>query len=113
MSNMAKKITSFNIDKAISRISRLSVFDRIVNEIETTEIPSCFIESIIVQYHDGNIVELRGDELKHPIPMNKNALRGILEDMFKGVKDIRVFINTDILETSINEKVEDILGKYC
>jgi len=111
---MSKKMTtSFNIDKAISRISRPSVFDRIVKEIDAKEIPADFIESIIVQYYDGNIVELSGDELSYPIPVNKNATWEMMEDSFKKMRDVKIFINTEKLEKDINEKVEKILGNYC
>ena len=42
---MSKKTTtSFNLDKAISRISHPSVFDRIVKEIDAKEIPAKYIE---------------------------------------------------------------------
>jgi hypothetical protein len=108
-----KTTTSFNIDKAISRIAKPSVFDRIVKEIEAKEIPARYIEQILVQYYDGNVVELRGNELTHPIPMNRNASWEVMEDSFKKMKDVKVFINTDILEIDINERVEQLLGSYC
>jgi len=111
---MAKKsVTNFNIDKAISRISKPSVFDRIVKEIDAKEIPSKYIEQVLVQYVDGNVIELKGDELSHPIPVNKNASWEIMEDMFKKIKDVKIFISTDKLEHDINEDVEKFLGKYC
>lgn len=108
-----KTTTSFNIDKAISRISRPSVFDRIVKEIYAKEIPAKYIEQILVQYHDGNIVELSGSDITHPIPLNRNASWENMESSFKKMKDVKVFIDTDKLETDINEKVEQILGAYC
>ena len=111
---MSKKIiTSFNIDKAISRISRPSVFDRIVKEIDANEVPAKYIEQILVQYYDGNVVELHGTEISHPIPLNKNAKWEIMEDSFKRMKAVRVFINTDKLEEDVNELVELLLGPYC
>ena len=114
MSNMAKKTTtSFNIDKAISRIAKPSVFDRIVKEIEAKEIPAKYIEQILVQYYDGNVVELSGNELTHPIPVNKNASWEAMEDSFKKMRDVKIFINTDKLEKDINEEVEKILGNFC
>jgi hypothetical protein len=114
MSNMAKKTTtSFNIDKAISRIAKPSVFDRIVKEIEAKEIPAKYVEQILVQYYDGNIVELSGKEITHPIPVNKNATWAAMEDSFKKMRDVKIFINTDRLEKDINEEVEKILGNYC
>lgn len=110
---MTKKITSFNIDKAISRISRPSVFDRIVKEIDAKEIPVRYIETILVQYYDGNVVELSGNQLTHPIPMNKNSTWEVMEDSFKKMRDVKIFISTEILEQDVNILVENLLGKYC
>jgi len=114
MSNMAKKTTtSFNIDKAISRIAKPSIFDRIVKEIEAREIPAKYVEQILVQYYDGNVVELRGDEITHPIPVNKNATWEAMEDSFKKMRDVKIFINTERLEKDINVEVEKLLGHFC
>jgi hypothetical protein len=114
MSGMAKKTTtSFNIDKAISRIAKPSVFDRIVKEIDAKEIPAKYIEQILVQYYDGNVVELRGNELTHPIPVNRNASWEAMEDSFKKMRDVKIFISTDRLETDINIMVEEYLGNHC
>jgi len=111
---MAKKTTtSFNIDKAISRIAKPSVFDRIVKEIDAKEIPAKYIEQILVQFYDGNIVELSGNEITHPIPMNKNISWDTMQDSFKKMRDVKIFINTDKLEKDINEEVEKILGSFC
>ncbi len=110
---MSKKITSFSFDKAISRIAKPSVFDRIVKEIDAQEVPSKYVQQILVQYYDGNIVELKGSELTYPIPMNKNASWEKMEESFKKMKDIKVFIDTDALEIDINELVEQYLGSYC
>lgn len=113
MSMDKKTTTSFNLDKAISRIAKPSVFDRIVKEIEAKEIPAKYIEQILVQYYDGNVVELRGNEITHPIPMNKNVSWDVMEDSFKKMRDVKIFINTDILEKDINEEVEKFLGTFC
>lgn len=111
---MSKKTTtSFNLDRAISRIAKPSVFDRIVKEIDVKEVPAIYVEQILVQYYDGNVVELKGNEITHPIPMNKNISWNVMEDSFKKMKDVKVFINTDRLEKDINEAVEKILGSHC
>jgi len=110
---MSKKITSFNIDKAIGRIAKPSVFDRIVKEIDAKEIPVKYIESIFVQYYDGNTVELSGSQLTHPIPLNKDMKWENMEDSFKKMRDVKIFINTEQLEKDINELVEGLLGSYC
>ena len=108
-----KTTTSFNLDKAISRIAKPSVFDRIVKEIDAKEIPAKYIEQILVQYYDGNTIELSGKEITHPIPLNKNASWEKMEDSFKKMKDVKVFINTDKLEKDVNELVEQVLGQFC
>lgn len=110
---MTKKSTNFSIDKAIGHIIKPSVFDRIVKEIDASEIPAKYVESIIVHYYDGSIVELSGDEITHPIPMNRNSVVGEMEESYKKMKDIKVYISTDTLETDINELVEVYLGKHC
>lgn len=111
---MSKKTTtSFNLDKAISRITKPSVFDRIVKEIEAREIPARYIEQILVQYYDGNVVELSGSELTHPIPVNRNISWDVMEDSFRKMRDVKISINTDKLEKDINEEVEKFLGNYC
>lgn len=110
---MAKKMTNFSLDKAMNRIAKPSVFDRIVKEIDASEIPAQYIEHILVQYYDGTVVELSGDEISHPIPMNKNASWDKMEESFKKMRDVKVFINTDALEQDVNELVETFLGPYC
>lgn len=110
---MAKKVPNFSIDKALGRIIRPSVFDRIVKEIDANEIPAKYVEQILVQYYDGNVVELSGDELTHPIPMNKDASWDKMEESFKKMRDVKVFISTEKLEIDINIMVEEFIGKYC
>jgi len=111
---MSKKTTtSFNLDKAISRITKPSVFDRIVKEIDAKEITAKYIEQILVQYYDGNVIELSGSELTHPIPVNRNISWEVMEDSYKKMRDVKIFINTDKLEKDINEEVEKFLGNYC
>lgn len=108
-----KTTTKFNLDKAISRIARPSVFDRLVKEIDTTEIPAKYIEQILVQYHDGSIVELRGNDIMHPIPINKNITWNEMEGLYKKIRDVRIFVNTAELEADVNTLVDCYLGKFC
>jgi hypothetical protein len=108
-----KTTTSFNIDNAISRIAKPSIFDRIVKEIEAKEVPAKYIEQILVQYYDGNIVQLKGSEITHPIPLNKHASWAAMEDSFKRMRDVKVFISTEQLEIDVNIMVEKLLGKHC
>lgn len=105
--------TGFNIDKAISRIAKPSVFDRLVREVDAREIPAKYIEQILVQYYDGNVVELKGKDITHPIPMNKNISWNEMSSSFKKMRDVKIFISTELLENDVNILVETYLGKYC
>lgn len=111
--NMARKMTNFNIDKSMNTISKPSVFDRIIKEVEANNIPTTYIDHILVQYHNGSIVELKGDEIEFPIPVNKNPNGNDLENMFRTMKDVKIFLNTNKLEEDINKLVEKLLGNYC
>ena len=102
-----------SVDKTIGRIAKPSVFDRIVKEVDAHEVPARYVESIIVQYIDGTVVELKGDDVTNPIPMNKNAHIDQLKESFKKMRDVKVFINTELLEHDINKLVEDLIGKWC
>lgn len=110
---MTKKVTSISLDNVISRIAKPSVFDRIVKEIDASEVPSKYVQQILVQYYDGSVVELKGEELTHPIPVNKAASSENMKDSFKQMRDVKVFINIDALEKDINELVEQYLGSHC
>src|SRR5574337_306522 len=112
MCSMEKKTTtSFNIDKAISRIAKPSIFDRLVKEVDARKIPAKYIEQILVQYHDGSIVELKGKDISHPIPINRNIAWNEMESAYKKMRDVKVFISTEQLESDVNVLVEDYLGK--
>ena len=111
---MAKKtITNFNINKSVSRTSKPSVFDRIVKEIDPSEIPLEYIDQVLIQYTDGNIVDLRGEELLNSVMIDRKILLNVISQPFKQMKDIEIFINSDKLEDDINNRVEYYLGIHC
>jgi hypothetical protein len=109
---MTKK-ANFELDKALNRIANPSPFDKIVKEIDAKEIPSKYIEHMMIFYFDGSIVELNGSEITKPIPMKRDTSWEDMESSFRKMKDVKVFINTSKLEKDINMLVEDYLGKYC
>lgn len=109
---MPKK-PSFSLDSAIGRLTKPSVFARIVSEIDTNQIPSRYIEQILVQCQDGSVVDLSGDKITWPAPVDKNALWANLEESFSHMQDVKIFINTSILEEDVNILVEQLLGKLC
>jgi hypothetical protein len=36
-----------------------------------------------------------------------------MEESFKKMRDVKVFINTEVLEKDVNELVEKFLGTFC
>lgn len=103
---MAKRI---NIERSES-IS--PVFNRIISEINATEIPTAYIEKITVTFVDGNVVELTGDEITHPVPINRKSNWNELQRKFKAVQEVKVFVKTAQLEREINAQIMKRLGKY-
>lgn len=111
---MAKKIvTSFNVEQALGRIARPSVFDQILKEVDAHEIPAKYIQQIQVHYHDGSVVELSGEDLDYPLPVNRKGSQIEVAEFFKTMKDIKILIDTNVLEDDINTELERYLGKYC
>lgn len=110
---MSNKRTNFELDRALKRIVSPSIFDRIVREIDANEIPVEYIEQIVVHYFDGSVIELGVDELAHPIPLNRSAKWDQMDESFKKMKDVKVYVNTEKLEHDINLVVEDYLGGKC
>jgi hypothetical protein len=108
---MAKKLVSFDTDSDIGKKTKPSVFDRIVREIDATQIPPRYVQTVVVQYQDGSVVELEGHELNQSIPTGRNADK--IEGIFKKMKDIKVYLDTETLEEDVNEMLELLMGRYC
>lgn len=108
-----KKVHNLHVDRAMQRIAKPSVFDEIVKEVETSEIPVEYIERIMVFYANGNIVELSGSEITHPVPVNRRGSAEDMEEPFKQMREVKVYIDTEKLERNINQLVELLLGRHC
>jgi hypothetical protein len=108
-----KKIHYLDVNRAIERIVTPSVFDKIVNEVDASEIPTQYIESILVYYNNGQVIELSGSEITHPVPVNRRGNAEEMEAPYRQMREVKIFINTAKLEKRVNEMVEDLLGGYC
>lgn len=106
MSN--RKITPFELSQAINKLNSETVFDRLVKEVDAKEIPAEYIEYMSVLYKDGSAVQLTGNELTSPIPVNKNASWNEMEDTFKQVENIRVYIDTKKLEIEVTKQIDSL-----
>lgn len=110
---MSNKKTNFELDKTLKKMLTPSIFDRLVKEVDASEIPTEYIDRISVFYNDGNIVELSGNEITHPVPVNKTGSGEEMDDSFNSMREVKVFIDTSKLEMDVNKEVEALLGKFC
>lgn len=107
MSN--RKVTPFELTQAMDKLTSESIFDKLVKEVDASEIPAQYVEYVAVQYKDGNTVELTGSEIANPIPINKDASWSDMEPTFKKVKSVKVFIDTKKLEEDVTVRIDQLL----
>lgn len=87
-------------------------FARLIGEIYATKVPSRYIERIVITYLDGTHIEMSGDEIVLPVPLNKNFNPNSVHEKYKNVKEIKVFLKLEKLENDINTIIMNKLGKY-
>lgn len=89
-----------------------SPFSRIISEISATYIPANYIERLIVTYKDGSVIEMTGDEIDFPVPINQKIDSKRLHSHYRNVQEVKVFLKMQKLEHDINAIIIDKLGKY-
>lgn len=89
-----------------------SIFDRIIHEVDASKIPSRYIEKIVVYYKDGSVIELSGQEIDNPMPVNMNISEEDLQGPYRLMKEVKVFIDTARLEKDINAIIDDMFVKF-
>lgn len=105
-----KSLTNFTLEKAFAPISKSSVIDQILTEIEIKEIPIKYIECVLIQYFDGEKLKIEPSFLKHSVSLN-NGITSNFEEYT--TKDVRVFISTEKLESDVNKILNRLLEKFC
>lgn len=95
----------------LSTINNKSEFYKILDGIEPIEIPTEYIDHLEIYYIDNSCLELSNDDLKYVMPINKYAPKKELQEMFKKMKEVRIFLNLDHLEKSINESIDKLLNQ--
>jgi hypothetical protein len=97
------------IDSALEKLVSPSVFDEIVKEVNATHIPTEYVERVVVYYNNGDIVEMLGEQINHPIPLSRNGSWSKMSDMFENLKEVKVFIDTAKLEHDVNQELAELL----
>jgi hypothetical protein len=96
---------------AIEEDNDLDVYEQILCEVEVDEIPVEFVDKIILQYHDGSEVEIKGEELTKPIPTNNTLSWDQFNQVCGGIKNIQVIIAIHKLKEVIDADVEILFGR--
>jgi|TARA_X000001036_G_scaffold187841_1_gene177063 hypothetical protein len=92
--------------------SQLSNFDKLLKDIFTTEIPSVFVDKVIVTDKNGNIGEKAGDDLKGAIPLNPSVDTPLSKLWNKETTSVEIFLNIKKVEEFVISQTKLLLDKY-
>lgn len=97
----------------LSEEDTLSQYYRILDDVTPVEIPAEYIEYVEIHYSDDSMLELKGNDLKYPIPVNKKVPKKELQEFFKKMKEVRIFIKLGLLESDVNNQLDQLLKNIC
>mgnify|MGYP001180564200 FL=1 len=92
--------------------SQLSNFDKLLKDIFTTEIPSVFVDKVIVTDKNGNIGEKAGDDLKGAIPLNPSVDTPLSKLWNKETTSVEIFLNIKNVAELVISQTKLLLDKY-
>jgi hypothetical protein len=92
--------------------SQLSNFDKLLKDIFTTEIPSVFVDKVVVTDKNGNIGEKTGDDLKGAIPLNPSVDTPLSKLWNKETTSVEIFLNIQKVEEFVISQTKLLLDKY-
>ena len=83
--------------------SKLSNFDKLLNDIFTTEIPSTFVDKVVVTDKNGNVGEKLGSQIKGAIPLNPNVDSPLSKIWNNETDTVEIFLNIGKVEKFVKE----------
>jgi len=92
--------------------SQLSNFDKLLKDIFTTEIPSSFVDKIVVTDKNGNIGEKQGSTIKGAIPLNPNVDTPLSKLWNQETESVEIFLNIEKVEKFVTDETKKLLDKY-
>ncbi len=92
--------------------SQLSNFDKLLKDIFTTEIPSSFVDKIVVTDKNGNIGEKQGSNIKGAIPLNPNVDTPLSKLWNQETESVEIFLNIKKVEKFVTDETKKLLDKY-
>ena len=87
-------------------------FDKLMEEIFPMSIPTEYVESILVTLASGQIIEMTGDELLHPLPLADDLNWEKLVHRFDKIADVQVKINVAKIKQDVATNVRTIMGTH-
>jgi len=92
--------------------SQLSNFDKLLKDIFTTEIPSSFVDKIVVTDKNGNIGEKQGSSIEGAIPLNPNVDTPLSKLWNNETESVEIFLNIKKVEKFVTSETKKLLDKY-
>ena len=102
-------VAQIPIDKILSKPS---VFDRLIQEILIIQVPVKYIQKLTIHYNDGNVINWAGHELTHSVAVLDTSRWEQLSAVYKRMKEIKIIIDTNLLEKDVNQALDELLGKH-
>lgn len=103
---------NLSLDQALNNIKNPSIFDELIKKVNATLIPTKYISYIIVYYKDGRQVTIDKESIDHPIPIKSPKSWKDLGNQFEDVKDMKVYIDTALLEHDTNEYINRLFKHH-
>ena len=89
--------------------SQLSNFDKLLKDIFTTEIPSVFVDKVIVTDKNGNIGEKAGNDLEGAIPLNPSVDTPLSKLWNQETTSVEIFLNIRKVEEFVTNETKLLL----
>lgn len=87
-------------------------FDKLMEEIFPMSIPTEYVESILVTLASGQVIDMSGDELLHPLPLADDLNWEKLVHRFDKIADVQVKIDVNKIKEDVATNVIKILGEH-
>jgi hypothetical protein len=87
-------------------------FDRIMEEIDPSSIPTKYLKSVRIIFHNGKEIELAGDEIINPSPLREDFSWEMIANQFKQVRDVNILIDVEKFQNDVYLNSDAILSKH-
>ena len=81
--------------------SKLSNFEQMLKQVFPSEIPSQYVDKLIITKTDGNQSELRGEDIEGNIPLSPNHASPLSKIWNKETEKVEIYLNLKKVESVI------------